>query len=156
MQPSGMRRKGHSFERRIAREYRTVFNPPERVRRGRQTHRADEPDVVVDYAPLWTECGHGAVMNPLTKLKQAEKEARVAGKYNSNWSIVAVTRRNRAAIRVTMRLETLMRLQAAGWSCQAPGHDGMLRVLEMPVHIEWSDYLELLRSQPWARHPRMK
>lgn len=148
MKQGNQRTKGHSFERRIARDYRKVFDPPDRVRRGRQTHRADEPDVVVNHAPLWTECGHGAVMNPLAKLKQAEKEARIAGRIGvtgrAEHLVVAVTRRNRAAIRATMRLETLMRLQLLNPSPPA-------RVQLMPVHVEWSDFLELLRAQPWVK-----
>lgn len=73
------RRKGHDFERRVARIYRAKW-PQATVRRALQSEQAYESDVVIEGAApmvakrLWTECETGRACNPVRKMRQAVRD----------------------------------------------------------------------------------
>lgn len=96
---ASQRRKGHDFERLVARMLRDAGFP---CRRGRQGEGPVEPDIVLDppgrlggITP-WIECGHGARMDVESKYMQAVRQSRVG------MTPVAIVRRDRGPIRVMM------------------------------------------------------
>jgi hypothetical protein len=68
------RTKGRAFEQLVANMCRAAF-PGRTVRRGKQSHLADEPDVVVEGVPLWIECQHADRATPAKKMEQAVKDS---------------------------------------------------------------------------------
>lgn len=74
------RAKGHSFERKIATRLRKKWpHLKQFIRRGNQSHKAREPDIVFDPGPrrhphLWIECHHGRT-DPRKKYAQAKRDA---------------------------------------------------------------------------------
>lgn len=109
------RRKGRSFEQKIADIYRKKW-PDFVVRRSLQAHRPYEPDVVVEGVvgrhKLWTECNDAAKPNPLVKLIQAERDiekAVSAGMYFPYLPIVVWHRLQSREVNVTMRMSSLWR-----------------------------------------------
>jgi len=105
------RRKGHDFERDIARRLRARW-PHLTVRRSQQGDKAYEPDVVVEGVPLWLECQCAAKPAPLAKLEQAERDVeRFAERPHP---IVVWRKSGERTTRVTMATGTL--LETCGWS----------------------------------------
>jgi hypothetical protein len=102
---AGRRAKGHSFERLIANAYRKRW-PDAVVRRSQQSHKAHEPDVVVEDVPLWTECNHATNANPMAKLLQAERDT--ADVTETIWPVVVWRKTGSRTINATMRYGTLM------------------------------------------------
>src|SRR5688572_16833521 len=100
------RRKGHAFERDIAKAYRAKW--PElasEIRRSQQAHSAFEPDVVVPGVPLWTECTVGVAPDPKRKLLQAERDTCLFTE--SIYPVVVWRKSGRRTVHATMRLRTL-------------------------------------------------
>ena len=99
------RRKGHDFERLIVARLSCVFGNGQ-VRRGLQYRDGtDCPDVI---APgLWIECKRGRMTNPRAALRQAVSDSTGKGLWP-----VAVTKDDRDAPHVTMRLDDFVDLLA--------------------------------------------
>ena len=95
------RRKGHDFERKIARRFRELF--PE-SKRGFQTRggTAEEPDVIA--GPFAIECKHGKRPNIRAAYEQARSAPGV-------WPI-AITRKDRDVVLVTMGFDDFFDLIA--------------------------------------------
>lgn len=109
------RLKGHNYEREVANEFRTVYSHGS-VRRGNQTHRADESDVLVNegkFGPrLWIECKKGKQPNIRSALRQATEDS-VKGIDRDDWMLIAVTKKDRDQSLVTLRLSDFLELLAA-------------------------------------------
>jgi hypothetical protein len=147
------RRKGHNFERTIAKQLRAVFDPPElteaiastgpsqdlvdllqksRVRRGDQCLSGKkEPDIVIAERPWWLELKVGAKPEPVKALVQAEGDS---GQPDGRHWPVAVCKQDRKPITATMRLSTLAmlleRVPALGRAVVTIGWDELLRVMQ--------------------------
>jgi hypothetical protein len=105
---AGARRKGHDYEREVARIFAEVFGP-ERVRRGLQYRDgADAPDVVTPV--FWVECKRGKRTEPKAALKQALEASLGKGL----WPI-AVCKDDKAPPIVTMHLEDFLELVREWW-----------------------------------------
>jgi len=64
------RRKGHNWEREVARRFRDIFG--EDVKRGWQSRSGDDaPDVCIPH--FWVECKRGKRTNPRAALRQANE-----------------------------------------------------------------------------------
>lgn len=81
MKAGGGRNKGAAFERLVCKLLREAW-PDCEVRRGKQSHKADEPDVVVIpsepwnwRARLWIECQHATRATPAEKMEQARRDS---------------------------------------------------------------------------------
>ncbi len=72
------RNKGAAFERLVVNMIKGAW-PDVDVRRGKQSHLADEPDVVVTAADvrgdLWIECQHANAPSPASKMDQARRDS---------------------------------------------------------------------------------
>lgn len=98
MKAGGGRNKGAAFERLICKMLREAW-PDCEVRRGKQSHKADEPDVVVT-APtaddlrgrLWIECQHANAATPAKKWMQAERDMLAARPQGKNPHPVVIWR----------------------------------------------------------------
>ena len=97
------RRKGHDFERAIARRLRAEF-PHIKAKRGWQSRGGgkEEPDVC--FPGLHIECKHGKKPSPRAALAQAIDDAA------SNATPVAVVKDDRQPAFVTLRLEDWLTL----------------------------------------------
>jgi len=102
------RRKGHDFEREVARDLRKIFGQARRVPQYQKDH--DSGDVSCPI--IHPECKVGKAPNIRKALEQA-METCPAGK----WA-VAVTRRTRKKALVTMRYEDFLDLIGAYWGAQ--------------------------------------
>jgi len=102
------RRKGHDYERAVARDLREVFGGD--VRRGLQFRDgADAPDVV---APcFWVECKRGKRTNPNAALRQATEASDGKGLWP-----VAVCKNDNEPATVTMSFEDFLDLVREWWS----------------------------------------
>ena len=102
------RRKGHDFERAMARELREVFGDD--VRRGMQFRDGtDAADVV---APcFWIECKRGKRTSPVAALNQATEASNGKGL----WPI-AICKNDNEPATVTMSLEDFLDLVREWWS----------------------------------------
>lgn len=99
------RRKGHDFERLIARKLRPVF-PGYDVRRGFQSRSGGEaPDV--DVPCFWVECKREIKTNPKAALAQAVRDSE--GKGNMP---VAICKDDGGPITVTMLFEDFVEVLA--------------------------------------------
>lgn len=131
------RTKGPAFERQIATDMRTIYDPPtltqqlealrkakkpaeyrtlqksSRVRRSDQGRGAKEADLVIKGCPCWLELqdATGHSYNPLTKLVQAERDVVEAD--SDLWPVSVCHQSGRRSIEVCMRLGTLMVLSGA-------------------------------------------
>lgn len=126
------RRKGHNFERWVARVYRAAF-PGMDVYRGQQGAGAHEADVSHDL--LWTECKRQRKVTAGNIRKALDQAIRDAG--DSGKLPVAVTKADRDEVLVTMRFQDFVDLvkmvqqswvampKACGWPTQAllPGEE---------------------------------
>ena len=102
------RRKGHDYERAVARELREVFGDD--VRRGMQFRDgADAPDVVVPC--FWVECKRGKRTSPVAALRQAA----TASEGKGLWPI-AVCKDDNEPATVTMSFEDFLDLVREWWS----------------------------------------
>lgn len=100
------RRKGHDWEREVARRLREIFGP--QVRRGLQYQDgAATPDVIVPC--FHVECKVGARPPIIQALEQAERDAKPG-----LWP-VAVCKQDRKPPTVTMRFEDWLELLGAWW-----------------------------------------
>lgn len=125
MTGAGRRKKGHDFERLVANRYRERW-PDRVVRRGNQSHKAFEPDVVIEGSTLWSECQCAAKPTPLAKLAQAERDC-------PEQPIVVVWRKTGAkTINATMRLGTLLELNGMGH---------MLRAADQVVTLDFDEWI---------------
>lgn len=101
------RRKGHEWEREVARLFRKVC-PGDDIRRGLQYRDGAEcPDVVSSM--FWIEAKRGKRTNIKAALKQAEK-AQPKGKW-----ILAVTKDDREDAIASMRLDEFLDLLKEFW-----------------------------------------
>ena len=134
----GARDKGAAFERLIVRQLKEAFaDQPwaEGIRRGKQSHTADECDVV-GVPGLWLELQHADRVTPLAKLEQAIGDEHRAGGHRR--LCAAITRRTGAiSIRVTMRLGDLDELR---------GGINLAPVVEHPVTLSLADFIALYRA----------
>lgn len=132
------REKGAQFERLICQLVRAC-DPLADVRRGKQSHLADEPDVVIaagaGWLPrLWLECHHGAVSIG-SKLLQAERDCGDRGV-----PVVIWRRTGSRAINATLRFGDLVVL---GWT---GGTYGELRGCHVLVTLEAGELLAIARE----------
>ena len=127
------RRKGASFERKIARRFKDEFPEyADGVRRGKQSHFADECDVP-GLPLLWHECQSASRANsdPIGKLQQAIADA------PAHEIPVAVTHvTHERGISTTLRAHDFLRL----WLMAG---DSASR--SVPVTLDFESYLDLLR-----------
>lgn len=103
---SGRRRKGHQWERDVARRFREVFRNYS-VRRGVQSRDPEVADV--DIPAFWCECKVGAKPNPRNALAQAIRDAR-KGKMP-----IAVIKDNRKDPTVYMLFDDFLELVGEWW-----------------------------------------
>ena len=134
------RRKGRSFEQRIASELRQLW-PGSDVHRASQAERAREPDVVIRHGPLlakllWLELQDARVPKPLEKLEQAEHDAPSHRRCVVVWHKLGA--RSRQA---TMRHSTLVWLVDGLDQAVNSPLDGI------PVTLDWDDFMFILG--PW-------
>lgn len=108
MTGAGCRRKGHGFEREIARSLGEIFG--DGVRRGLQYRDgADCPDVI---APaLWVECKRGRKTN----IRAALAQAIAASEGRGLWP-VAICRDDGAQATATMALDDFLDLLREWWA----------------------------------------
>lgn len=93
------------------------------------------PDVILP--GFWLELGHGATMNPLVKLKQAEDYVALRTWPEKRPVPVSITRQNRSDITVCMRLEHVVLL-----ACKATA----VMTASVPVFLDWDGFLAVLNG----------
>ena len=96
------RRKGHDFERKIARELQAIY--PDACRGyGQSRSGKDVPDV--DGTPYWIECKRGTAryVNERAALKQAQENS-------DGRPAIAICKVDHEPITVTLTLETFLAL----------------------------------------------
>ena len=105
------RRKGHNFERYIAKRLREeVYNGSPNIKRGHQTSIYDAvPDVETPH--FWIECKCQKSPNPAKALEQAETDMDKAG---DDKLPVAITKKDRRKPVATMWIEDIMQLYKQG------------------------------------------
>lgn len=122
--------KGKEFERLVVRKLAEAGIPSERGW-WQSMGGGTVPDVMVE--GLWIECGHGKVMEPRVKLEQAEG-------YVATCKLpvvpVAITRRNREDIKVTMRVGGLLTL--------LDGHVMGILAAKLMVTMPWEHFVGVL------------
>lgn len=125
------RRKGAAFERLIARQFREWFPQyAHHVRRGKQSHLADECDVP-GLPGIWSELEDAVDPSPLAKLDQAIGDAPPGD------IPVAITHKTRARrIKATLRLSDLVRVWLL--ASESPS-------VHAPVTVDLDDWLYLLK-----------
>lgn len=89
MKPGGQRRKGHNFERYVARRLREVW--PEAKRGLTQSRGATTPDV--DGTPWWIECKTGKRVNVRKAFEQARRDSHAA--MNSSRPVIVIAKVDR-------------------------------------------------------------
>lgn len=92
------RRKGHGFERDVAKDLREIFPMAKRGLQAREGHEC--PDVVGCW-PFWIECKRGN-SGPLAALRQATE---ASSKDSEKWMAVGVCKPDRGPRTVTMTWE---------------------------------------------------
>ena len=98
------RRKGHDWERAVAKRLRAIFGTA--VRRGWQSRDgAEQPDV--DGSPWWVECKRSKRPNIEAALGQAED---AAARANDGRAVMAVCKADGAPATVTLRLDDALDL----------------------------------------------
>lgn len=134
------KRKGGTFERLIVNKLKDAGVMSERG--WWQSHAggglpggARVPDVLLD--GFWLELGHGATMNPIVKLCQAENYVKLRTWPAKRPVAVSITRQNRSPIVVCMRLESLVTV-----SCGAEA----ILAQSIPVYLDWDDFLLVLKG----------
>jgi hypothetical protein len=138
MKAGGGRNKGAAFERLVCELLREAW-PDCKVRRGKQSHLADEPDVVVT-APttgdwrgnLWIECQHASRATPAAKMSQAQHDSAGTGM----WPIVVWRATGGRSVSVSMLVDV--------------GIDGEI---QSQVH---GDTLATLSLAEWLRRSRTR
>lgn len=109
---ASQRRKGHNWEREVARRFREALGYSDReVKRGLSQPRggtAEEPDVVLpDGLPWWVEAKVGARVNPVGALDQARAGIAAA---ESVKRPLAVCKPDRGIPFVALELDDFLRL----------------------------------------------
>lgn len=109
---ASQRRKGHNWEREVARQFRAALGLSEKaVKRGLSQPRGgtgEEPDVVLpDSLPWWVECKVGARVNPAGALDQARAGIAAA---ESRKRPLAVCKPDRRPPFVALELSDFLRL----------------------------------------------
>ena len=132
------RRKGHEFERKIARQLRERFpRYADDIRRADQGHGANASDVT-GLPLVWLELQHAATPTPVGKLEQAERDILEAPEDAHTRIPVAVTHKSRThTTQATLRLRGLLRLVYAVPTQVLPSLGGE------PVTLDWEDFLKL-------------
>jgi len=173
------RRKGVSFEEKIAREFRQIYDPPEllaslaeaakakgagsvaayrailktsRVRRSDQGRGAMEPDLVIQGCPLWLELQHARAVTPRGKLEQAERDAATAE--SSLRPVAVIHETGRWLTQAWMRFSTLLYL--AGFDDLTDSEGEAIPLTEAPgaalaVMLDYEDLLARLRFREEVR-----
>lgn len=152
------RTKGHTFERKVASELRSMFDGEKwvsayssakkvdkvrllkssKVRRGEQSHGALEADVIVSGVPIWFELQHANNITPVKKLEQAERDIEHKGEEGS-WIPVSICKETSSrSVQVTMRTWAFMRLMAMNAKDPATGN--------VPVKVDYKDFLRLIEG----------
>lgn len=102
------RRKGHDWEREVARQFREAL-PGADVTRGWQSRAGtDQPDV--DGTPFWVECKVGKRPNILAALRQADE-----AKGNDPRPSLAICKTDRDTPTVTLYLDDFLDLVGEWW-----------------------------------------
>lgn len=109
---ASQRRKGHAWERDVARAFREALGLSDKaVKRGLSQPRggtAEEPDVILPPGlPWWVECKVGARVNPAGALDQARAGIRAA---ESDKRPLAVCKPDRRPPFVALELADFLRL----------------------------------------------
>jgi hypothetical protein len=162
----GRRAKGHTFERRVARDLRAIYDGPDwcahydtlskqeqsialktsRVRRGEQAHGALEADLVVAGVHWWFELQHANRAQPLKKLEQAERDI-VQGGETAKWLAVSITlETGHREVKACMRARSFCYLMTG-----LPSSGVFGPVDSAPVVFPYSALLELLRLEDAVR-----
>lgn len=142
------REKGKRFERWVASQLRAAF-PAATVRRSSQADAAYEPDVVIEGAVptlvklLWLELTDGAAPNPMAKLEQAERDAKAYVERGHALPVVVWHKTGGRKIQATMRLRTLIALEA--WPAPSPAGALDATMVGMPVTVDWEQLLAQCR-----------
>lgn len=131
------RDKGSRFERFVAQRLRQAFPSYfDAIRRGKQSHRADEDDVT-GLPGIWNECQDAVDPDPVGKLQQAINDA------PAGCLPVAITHKTRArGVKATVRASDLVRVWML--SASSPSTD-------TPVTLDFEAWLSLLRNA----HPKL-
>lgn len=95
---ASQRRKGHDFERAIARLLRGLGFE---ARRGQQAHNADDCDVVVDGSMAWLELKCGKRISIWEAIEQAKRQC-------GEKTPVVVAKKTRGETLVCLRLEDVV------------------------------------------------
>lgn len=145
------RRKGQTFERKIAKILRERF--PQfagGIRRSIQSREAEESDVT-GIPGLWLELQHAAVPTPNLKLIQAIRDVVEA---DVNRLPVAITHKTRTkSIEVTMRAEDLvwMYMQAQSVPGAMPAIHHISSFAEIHMQLDFDSFLDLVEAaKPWT------
>lgn len=130
------RRKGHDFERWVARQLREAY-PGTSVYRSMQSDGPHQSDVVISGSRLWVECQCSRRPTPLAKLKQAEEDSAMdTAAPKGFWRPLAVWREHGARTTfVTMRYATLS---------QFTDH---VSTWQLVVTLDFDDFLGMLKAR---------
>jgi len=150
--------KGRVFERQIARELRAVYDTPElcariaaatnadrkkhmsesSVRRGEQGRNAHEPDIVAP-CPWWFEL-HTGTQSLGKKLEQARDDAELHHRRGGRrWTKAVAVHRAKGSQNITASMMLSDLLKTIGVTSRLD--------IEMPVTVDFYDFLELLRLE---------
>lgn len=170
------KKKGKSFEQRVAQMLREIYDPPEllaeiekatkekrvkdrsvllkrsAVRRSDQGKGAKEPDVVVQGCPCWIECEDAVDSRPLEKYEQAERDVEQSGNSLSLWPVAICHKTGEHKTGVWMAFHHLVLLANIQPLLNVDGEPGPLNLhskgfeMEQPVRIDLEDFLMLLRD----------
>jgi hypothetical protein len=158
------RSKGSAFERKIATELRSIYDPPElieqlaaalkakdqvehrrllkasNVSRGEQTRGAKHADLLIEDCPFWLELqdANAAHYRPLDKLQQAERD--VGDAVSDKWPVSVCHKIGGRSIQVCMRFGAL------AWLALGVDDVDDATLGEVPVTIDWEHFKYLLQE----------
>lgn len=144
------RNKGAAFERLVVNTIKKAW-PDVEVRRGKQSHYADEPDVVVRMLTetdnicdrrdtLWIECQHANAPSPAKKMEQARRDAGAGAPHRGPASSVPVVVWRRTGSR---EVQATLTCEDAGWLLLGHMRTGQGR--DVLVTVDLADLLHELK-----------